>query len=50
MPGIAASTSETWLLGGAPKPVEEPEKSFARSHTSLTFIRLEPVKEFRLSS
>ena len=28
MPGIAASTSETWLLGDAPKPVEAPENSF----------------------
>ena len=28
MPGIAASTSETWLLGSPPKAVEAPENSF----------------------
>jgi len=28
MPGIAASTSETWLLGSPPNSVEAPEKSF----------------------
>src|SRR6185312_12841581 len=29
IPGIAASTSETWLFGSPPKAVEAPEKSFA---------------------
>ena len=29
MPGIAASTSETWLLGSAPKAVGAVEKSLA---------------------
>ena len=33
MPGIAASTSDTWLLGSAPNAVEEPEKSFEREAT-----------------
>src|ERR1700722_19788120 len=33
MPGIAASTSETWLLGSPPKAVEAPENSFAREVT-----------------
>src|ERR1700731_4698709 len=28
MPGIAASTSETWLLGSPPNAVEAPENSF----------------------
>src|SRR5262245_54208732 len=28
MPGIAASTSETWVLGSPPKAVDAPEKSF----------------------
>ncbi len=28
MPGIAASTSETWLLGAPPNSVEAPENSF----------------------
>ncbi len=28
MPGMAASTSETWLLGSAPNSVEAPENSF----------------------
>jgi len=28
MPGIAASTSETWLLGSPPNAVEAPEKQF----------------------
>src|SRR5438128_6678093 len=28
IPGIAASTSETWLLGSPPKAVEAPENSF----------------------
>ncbi len=28
MPGMAASTSETWLLGSAPNAVEAPENSF----------------------
>src|SRR5690349_20712871 len=28
MPGIAASTRETWLLGSPPKAVEAPENSF----------------------
>ena len=27
MPGSAASTSDTWLFGSAPKAVEAPEKS-----------------------
>ena len=27
MPGMAASTSDTWLFGLAPKPVDEPENS-----------------------
>ena len=29
MPGIAASTSETWLLGSPPNSVEAPENSLA---------------------
>src|SRR5262245_53554780 len=29
MPGIAASTSETWLFGSPPNAVEAPENSFA---------------------
>jgi hypothetical protein len=29
MPGMAASTSETWLLGAPPNSVEAPENSFA---------------------
>ena len=29
MPGIAASTSDTWLFGSAPKPVAAPENSLA---------------------
>src|SRR5947199_4387134 len=29
MPGIAASTSETWVLGSPPNSVEAPENSFA---------------------
>jgi len=28
MPGIAASTSETWLFGSPPNAVEAPENSF----------------------
>src|SRR6476620_8618934 len=28
MPGIAASTSETWLFGSPPNSVDAPEKSF----------------------
>ncbi len=28
MPGIAASTRLTWLLGSAPNAVDAPEKSF----------------------
>src|SRR5450631_4409716 len=28
MPGIAASTSDTWLLGAPPNSVEAPENSF----------------------
>ena len=28
MPGMAASTSETWLLGAPPNSVEAPENSF----------------------
>ena len=28
MPGIAASTSETWLFGSPPNSVEAPENSF----------------------
>src|SRR4051794_21335550 len=28
MPGIAASTSETWLLGSPPNSVDAPENSF----------------------
>src|SRR3546814_2837214 len=28
MPGMAASTSETWLFGSAPNCVEAPENSF----------------------
>ena len=28
MPGMAASTKDTWLFGSAPKPVEAPENSF----------------------
>src|SRR5579859_3309687 len=28
MPGIAASTSDTWLLGSPPNSVEAPENSF----------------------
>src|ERR1700722_7832164 len=28
MPGIAASTSETWLLGAPPNSVDAPENSF----------------------
>ena len=27
MPGIAASTSDTWLLGSAPNAVDAPENS-----------------------
>ena len=30
MPGMAASTSETWSLGSPPKAVEAPENSFER--------------------
>ena len=33
MPGIAASTSETWSFGSAPNSVEAPENSFARLET-----------------
>jgi hypothetical protein len=29
MPGIAASTSDTWLLGSPPKAVDAPENNFA---------------------
>ena len=29
MPGIAASTSETWLFGAPPNSVEAPENSLA---------------------
>ncbi len=28
IPGMAASTSETWLFGGPPNSVEAPENSF----------------------
>ena len=30
MPGMAASTRETWLFGSPPKAVEAPENSLAR--------------------
>src|SRR5690242_17989197 len=33
MPGIAASTRETWELGDPPNSVEAPENSFAREVT-----------------
>ena len=33
MPGMAASTSETWLLGSPPNSVEAPENSFALEAT-----------------
>ena len=33
MPGIAASTRETWLLGSPPNSVEAPENSFALEAT-----------------
>src|SRR5262245_10983885 len=33
MPGMAASTSETWLFGGPPKAVEAPENSLALEAT-----------------
>ena len=33
MPGIAASTSETWVLGSAPKAVGADENSFASEIT-----------------
>ena len=33
MPGMAASISETWLLGSAPNSVEAPEKSLALETT-----------------
>ena len=33
IPGIAASTSDTWVFGSPPKAVEAPEKSFARETT-----------------
>src|SRR5215468_3382271 len=33
MPGIAASTSETWALGAPPNCVEAPENSFALEAT-----------------
>ena len=33
MPGMPASTGETWLLGAAPKAVEAPENSFASDTT-----------------
>ena len=33
MPGIAASTRETLVLGSAPKAVEAPEKSLALEAT-----------------
>ena len=29
MPGMAASTSDTWVFGSAPNAVAAPEKSFA---------------------
>jgi hypothetical protein len=29
MPGMAASTKETWLFGSPPNSVEAPENSFA---------------------
>ena len=29
IPGIAASTSDTWLFGAPPNSVEAPENSFA---------------------
>src|SRR5262249_38848247 len=33
MPGNAASTGETWVLGAAPNAVAAPEKSFASAVT-----------------
>src|SRR5690348_10878296 len=33
MPGIAASTSDTWLFGAPPNSVEAPENSFALDAT-----------------
>ena len=33
MPGMAASTSETWLLGSPPNAVEAPENSLALEAT-----------------
>src|SRR3569833_3929462 len=33
MPGIAASTSETWLFGAPPNSVDAPENSFDRDET-----------------
>ena len=33
MPGIAASTIETWLFGAAPNAVDEPENSFEAEAT-----------------
>ncbi len=33
IPGIAASTRETWSLGSPPNSVEAPENSFARLDT-----------------
>ena len=33
MPGMAASTSETWLFGSPPNSVEAPENSFALEAT-----------------
>ena len=33
MPGIAASTSDTWELGSPPNAVDAPEKSFEREVT-----------------
>jgi hypothetical protein len=33
MPGIAASTSDTWLFGSPPNSVEAPENNFAWEDT-----------------
>src|SRR5690242_18240269 len=33
MPGIAASTSDTWLFGAPPNSVDAPENSFDRDET-----------------
>src|SRR5262249_38728403 len=51
MPGIAASTSETWLLGSPPNSVDAPENSFALEVTCAwtsmpTMISHSPVAPF----